>query len=136
MNNQKNKIYKKLSLKSYVVILGVDLNTESQYVLSTSDKEIILPNFMITSQHLDNLDEYLVQELRKLTKFPTDDLYLQLINLHSKFIKIKPGEINIVYGCILDKLTIENQNVFWYPFDYETITDWSMLLFEVSQKLK
>jgi len=131
-----NKIKKKLSLRSYIVLLGVDISTESQYVLSTSDETISLPNFPITSQHLNNVDEYLVNELRKLTKFPTDDLYLQLIDLHSKSIPTKDGEVNIVYGCVLDKLPIETPSVFWYPFDYETITEWSMLLFEVSQKLK
>lgn len=122
-------------VKIHCVIIGVDQKQNKQCVLSTAEDNISIPFIYLQSSNLEKLDEHIVDFLKTLVFTNELELMPQLISLHNKFIENSIGEINSVYGFVIDK-TENINNSYWIDFDYFTPNKYSNLLFEVTQKLK
>lgn len=108
----------------------------SQYILSTSQDEILIPNTKLDTEWLGDLDKSIIGFLKSNYIFVSDyELMPQIINFHCDSIESKNNQINTVYGFIVSHTKSLN-NCFWIPFDYLTPHKYSGIIFETIQKLK
>lgn len=122
-------------IKINCVIFGTDQKYNKQYILSLNEDDIVIPHIYLKNTDLKNLDKNIVEYVQSLVFTNELELMPQLISLHNKFIEETPGEINVVYGFVIDK-TDNINNSYWISFDYFTPNKYSNLLFETTQKLK
>lgn len=122
-------------VKIYFVILATNIKRSKQYILSLNEKEIDLPFMILESDNLEKLDSDIIENVQKLVFTNELELMPQLINLHSRFIEETPGQINAVYGFIINQ-TDNINNSHWIEYDYLTQNKYSNLIFETTQKLK
>jgi hypothetical protein len=122
-------------IKMHFVVLATEVKRDKQYILSSSENDIEIPYTYLDSSLLQNLDEAVIRNVQKIVFANELELMPQLISLHNKFITESPGEINCVYGFIIDKTDNINDS-FWIEYDYLTPNKYSNLIFETTQKLK
>lgn len=122
-------------VKIHFVILATNTKRNKQYILSLNEKEIDLPFMILESNNLEKLDSDIIEAAQRLVFTNELELMPQLINLHSRFIEEVPGQINTVYGFIIDQ-TDNINNSYWIEYDYLTQNKYSNLIFETTQKLK
>lgn len=122
-------------IKLYLVILSTNISHNKKYILSTNKDNIELPYVYLESQHLDNLEKNIITKAQEFVFTNELELLPQLINLHSSFIDLVKGELNVVYGFVINKIDNIN-NSYWIEFDYFTPNKYSNLIFETIQKLK
>lgn len=123
-------------IKIYYVILATELKLDKQYILSLSENDIILPYDYLEFKNIENgLDKTIVKNVQKLVFANEMELMPQIISLHSRFIEEYSGEINCVYGFVINR-TDNINNSFWVEYNYTTPNKYSNLIFETTQKLK
>lgn len=122
-------------IKIYLVIISTDKKYNKQYVLSSDADNITIPSFYLDSSMLEKLDTCVTEKAQELVFTNSLELMPQLISLHNRFIEEISGEINCVYGFVIDKIDNIN-NSFWIGFDYFNPNKYSNLIFETIQKLK
>lgn len=122
-------------VKIYLVVLSTDKKNNKQYILSKDEKDVSLPFIYLDKNILEKLDDNVVKSVQELVFSNELELMPQLISLHNKFIEETPGEINCVYGFVIDKIDNINSS-YWIAFDYFNPNKYSNLIFETIQKLK
>lgn len=125
----------KFVVKIYFVILTTNISHNKNYVLSTDADSVELPYIYLNSDHLDSLEQKVIEQAQTFIFTNELELLPQLINLHSRFIEVVPGELNTVYGFVVNK-TDNLNNSYWVEFDYFTPNKYSNIISETIQKLK
>lgn len=117
-----------------LIVFGIDTNKTSQYVLSTTKDKISIPSLQWT-KNITMLDNYVSEYISK-NYIATSVLELlpQLIKVDYN---IENDILNIVYGFIIKYTeSINNEEVFWLPYEPLVPNEYSLLLMEVVQKLQ
>lgn len=125
----------KFVIKLYLIILTTNVSHNKNYILSTNENDVDPPCVYLTSDLLDSLEKNIVEQAQKFIFTNELELLPQLINLHSPFIDIVSGELNTVYGFVVNK-TDNLNNSYWIEFDYFTPNKYSNVIAETIQKLK
>lgn len=132
------KTNKKFKVKIYPVVLSVDIQHNTQYVLSTNKDEICFPFIELNNLILNDggIEKNIIKHLQNFIFTNELELLPQLICINSEYINNSDdNEINIVYGFVIDyNKNINNSH--WIPFDYLNSNKYSNLLFEIIQKLR
>lgn len=123
------------NIKIYLVILATEIKRDKQYILSLSEDDIQIPYTYLDSNVLNNLDEFITKSVQSFVFTNEIELMPQLISLHNTIIENTPGQINCVYGFVINK-TDNINNSYWIEYDYFTPNKYSNLIFETTQKLK
>jgi hypothetical protein len=125
----------KFNIKLYLIVLGVDKQNGKRYVLSLDNNKIIPPTISLTKDILDNLQTNIVKYIQEFVFTNELELIPQLISLHSSNMETIDGELNTIYGFVIDKTDqINNSN--WIEFSYTNPTEYSLVIFETIQNLK
>jgi hypothetical protein len=126
-----------LNIDAYAVAITTNMNDHKIYVLSTQSDSIVFPLVEVDNTNIEQIDDYMVDYMRKFLMTNPIELSPQIIKLHSTFIKPRTtNTINTVYGFLV-KEGIKNFDSYWINFDYQNPnTEYVNLIFEVMQKLK
>lgn len=127
--------YEKFCVQINYIVLTTDLAKGKQYILSLDANEIKLPSFILDNQCKKNLEQHIIEFIKKYTSAPDIELIPQLIRLDSNLGEDSLNTINTIYGFIIDNNNQLN-NAYWKEFDYEKDTKFLHIILETVQKLR
>lgn len=118
------------------VVFSTNITLNQRFILSLDQNQIVLPSMSLNDSHLENIDESLIAFLKQYIFVNDLELMPQLINIHSNAIVSNDTKtLNTIYGFIVQHTNSLN-NAFWVEFDLLKEQPYSLLLFEVIQKLR
>lgn len=128
MNNEK------FSIRINYIVLTTDIAKGKQYILSIDSNEVKLPSFILDSKSKENLEQCIIQFIKKYTSASDIELIPQLIRLDTNLGEDSNNIINTVYGFIIDNNQLNN--AYWKEFDYEKDNKFLHVILETVQKLR
>lgn len=118
------------------VVLGVNLETNEQYILSLLSDDIEFPSFHLTTKNNSALNRSMIEYLN--TKLPESnelELIPQLITMNTPYIDtINDEHIHVIYGFVVDS-KYQPKDSYWIPFNNFQPHKYANIIFEVIQKL-
>lgn len=128
----------KFSINLHCAIISTDIPVNKKYVLSTDKNLINLPIIKFNKNIKNNIDEYLIKELRSNYIFVNElELMPQLISLHYAILEKNENEIDVLYGFLVNHTNnINDNNCYWVEFDYLETNTHTLLLCDVIQRLR
>lgn len=127
--------YEKFYVQINYIVLTTDLAKGKQYILSLDANEIKLPSFILDNQCKKNLEQYIIEFIKKYTSASDIELIPQLVRLDSNLGEDSLNTINTIYGFIIDNNNQLN-NAYWKEFDYEKDSKFLHIILETVQKLR
>lgn len=125
----------KYKIKLHLIILSTNISHNKKYILSTTSDDINIPHIYLNDNILTDLETNIIKQAQEYVFTSELELLPQLITLNSKYIESAPGELNAVYGFVINK-TDNINNSYWIEFDYLASNKYSNIIFETVQKLK
>lgn len=125
----------KYLVRLYFIVLSVDKKTGKRYVLSTNESDITFPNMLLNNDMINDLSKNIIQYVQTYVFTNELELIPQLINLHCVTMEKINGELNTIYGFIIDK-TEQINNSYWIEFSYGEPAKNSLAIFETIQNLR
>lgn len=122
----------------HCVVFGVSPALNKKCILSTDKEEIALPKLRLEKEHLENLEQNIINFLKDYIFVNDLELLPQHICAHNKLLNLENTDTSLdtVYGFIVNySSSINNERCYWIDFDPLKEQRLSPVLLQTVQKL-
>jgi hypothetical protein len=120
-----------------VAILSTNIPQNKKYILSTDEKTLKLPQFLLNSDNINNISESIYEYISPNLVVSPIELRPSLLSINSINIPKelrKTNVVNILYGSVI-VFTTNIKDLYWQEFDFLLPHPYTNLLMEVVQNL-